>query len=419
MRKLVLMGVLLLTFLLIPVGCEEGESVPTVSPTPTPTATPMATPTLTPTPTPTPTVPPLEPMALESAFPSLTLERLVGLTYPPDGSNRLFAVLQRGQIMVFLNDPATTSAQVFLDITDRVNSTGNEEGLLGLAFDPRYTINGYFYVSYTASSPRRSVISRFSVSQGDPNQADPANEFVILEVDQPYPNHNGGHIAFGPDGYLYIGLGDGGAAGDPRGNGQDRSTLLGSILRIDVSNAAPGAPYTIPPDNPFVGEGDDIREEIWAYGLRNPWRFSFDRLSGDLWAADVGQADYEEIDLIEPGSNYGWNIMEGAHCYPPGAQCSQAGLTLPISEYAHDGECSIIGGYVYRSSRLPSLYGAYLYTDHCSGTVWALRYDGVQVTEQAELVDSELTITAFGEDAQGEVYILSRDNGIYRLRPLP
>ena len=419
MRKLVLSGVLLLTSLLILAGCGDGETVPTVSPTPTPMATLVATPTLTPTPTPTPTVSPLEPMALESAFPSLTLERLVGLTYPPDGSNRLFAVLQRGQIMVFLNDPATTSAQVFLDITDQVNSTGNEEGLLGLAFDPGYTINGYFYVSYTASLPRRSVISRFSVSQGDPNQADAVNELVILEVDQPYPNHNGGHIAFGPDGYLYIGLGDGGAAGDPLDNGQDRGTLLGSILRIDVSNATPGRPYAIPSDNPFVGGGDDIRKEIWAFGLRNPWRFSFDRLTGDLWAADVGQADYEEIDVIEPGSNYGWNIMEGTHCYSPSAQCSQAGLTLPISEYSHNGECSVIGGYVYRSSLLPSLYGAYLYADHCSGTVWALRYDGVQVTEQAELVDSELTITAFGEDAQGEVYILSRDNGIYSLRPLP
>jgi len=357
-------------------------------------------------------------VVLEVAFPKLSLQNLVHLTYIPDGSKRLFAVLQNGQIMVFPNDPDVASAKVFLDIAQQVDHADTEGGLLGLAFDPEYDVNGYFYVSYTTPPPRRSIISRFSVRKEDPDQADPTSELVIMEVAQPFPNHNGGHIVFGPDGYLYIGLGDGGSAGDPLGHAQDRSTVLGSILRIDVTDAAPGAPYAIPLDNPFVGTENDVRGEIWAYGLRNPWRFNFDPVTGDLWAADVGQGDYEEIDIVKRGANYGWNIMEGAHCYPPSVDvCNQSGLEVPIFEYTHAEGCSVIGGYVYRGSRLPWLEGYYLYGDYCSGKVWALRYDGTEVVERMQLADFSFSISAFGEDDQGEIYTLSPGGGIYRLSP--
>jgi glucose/arabinose dehydrogenase len=356
-------------------------------------------------------------MRLERAFPNVSFLRTVHLAYPNDGARRLFLVLQPGRIMVFPSDDAAASASLFLDIQDRVNSRGEEEGLLGLAFDPGYRLNGYFYVNYTAASPRRSVISRFSVSPPAPDRADAGSELVLLEVLQPYSNHNGGSLAFGPDGYLYIGLGDGGARGDPHGHGQNRATLLGSILRIDVRGATPAKPYTIPRDNPFVGEGGGVREEILAYGLRNPWRFSFDRATGELWAGDVGQDDYEEIDLIKPGRNYGWNITEGFHCYPPAVRtCRQAGLELPIVEYPLTaGDCAVIGGYVYRGARLPFLYGAYVYGDFCSGRIWALRYDGSRVTEHRELAASSLPIAAFGEEPEGEIYILSFDRRMYRL----
>ena len=363
---------------------------------------------------------PLEPMRVTQAFPNISYPRMVHLTYADDDTNRLFLVLQPGQIIVFPNKEETTSSTIFLDIRERVSDAGNEEGLLGLAFDPEYRTNGFFYVYYSASSPRRSILSRFSMSRDDPNRANPASELILLEVSQPFPNHNGGNLVFGPEGYLYVGLGDGGFRGDPRDNGQNRRTLLGSILRIDVSATRLGQPYTIPPDNPFVGLGNGVREEIWAYGLRNPWRFTFDRATGQLWAGDVGQNDYEEVDIIRPGLNYGWDIMEGLHCYPPSIEaCDQQGLEPPIIEYSQaEGGCSITGGYVYRGSRLPSLYGAYIYGDFCSGKVWALRYNGAQVTEHAELVDSRLQISAFGEGQDGEVYILSFDRKIYRLEPV-
>ena len=282
--------------------------------------------------------------------------------------------------MVFSNEQNAASASTFLDIRGQVNDRGNEEGLLGLAFDPDYTSNGYFYVYYSASSPRRSIISRFSVSPDDFNIADHNSERVILEVPQPFANHNGGQIVFGSDGYLYVGLGDGGSRGDPGLNGQDPSTLLGTILRIDVSSIDRDGEYTIPSDNPFVGRGGGVRGEIWAYGLRNPWRFTFDRELGDLWAADVGQNRFEEVDIIKPGRNYGWNVMEGFHCFQPSNGCNQEGLELPVFEYGRDDGCSVTGGYVYRGSRLPSLYGAYVYGDFCTGKIWALRYDGTKVT---------------------------------------
>ena len=361
---------------------------------------------------------PLRKMRVQPAFPALSFRQPVALTYADDGSDHLVLALQAGRIVTFLHDRAATSATTFLDITERVSDRGDEEGLLGLAFDPQYRLNGYLYVYYTASQPRRSVISRFSVAEGDPNAADPSSERVILEVPQPYANHNGGQLVFGPDGYLYIGLGDGGSAADPHGNGQNTATLLGSILRIDVSTIESHGAYAIPPDNPLVGQGDGAREEIWAYGLRNPWRFTFDRLTGDMWAADVGQNRFEEIDIIRPGVNYGWNVMEGLHCFPnQTGPCRQQGLEKPVIEYGHEDGCSVTGGYVYRGSRLPSLYGAYVYGDFCSGKIWALRHDGVRVTESLELVDSSLLISSFGEDSNGELFVLSFDGMIYQLGP--
>ena len=318
--------------------------------------------------------------------------------------------------MVFPNDRETGSTQVFLDITDRVSQAGNEEGLLGLAFDPDYRDNGYFYVYYSAPSSRRSVISRFSLDSHNTDRADPGTELVILEIPQPYSNHNGGQLAFGPDGYLYAGLGDGGAGGDPHRHSQNTETLLGAILRIDVSESSTEHHYRIPPDNPFVGV-DGARDEIWAYGLRNPWRFSFNPTNGSLWVADVGQDDWEEIDLVEGGKNYGWNIMEAQSCFSPGSGCDQSGLELPVMVYSHDEGCSVTGGYVYRGSALPSLQGAYVYGDFCSGKIWGLRYDGSSVTEHKLLVDSDLWITSFGEDLAGNLYILSLNADIYTIVP--
>ena len=282
----------------VPVAQEETATTAAVGPTPLPT------PSASPHPLPaTPTAPeepltpaPLTELAVEPAFPALSISRMVGMAYPPDGSDRLYVVLQPGRIVSFPNHPEVDSAELFLDIRDRVNDRGEEEGLLGLAFDPQYADNGHLYVYYSASGPRRSVVSRFSASAD--GRAGPGSERVLLEVAQPFSNHNGGQIAFGPDKYLYIALGDGGSRGDPQGNGQDLGTLLGSILRIDVSTVDSTGAYAVPADNPFVGRAG-ARPEIWAYGLRNPWRFSFDRATGDLWTADVGQNRFEEVDFIQ------------------------------------------------------------------------------------------------------------------------
>ncbi len=357
---------------------------------------------------------PLRPMQVSRVFPGLSFTALTSLVQPDDGRGQLFVTEQAGRIRIFPNDPGATEAATFLDIRPAVGTQGFEEGLLGLAFDPDYRASGHFYVYYSAANPRRSVISRFSLSE-NPNVADPNSEFIILEVAQPFSNHNGGQVAFGPDGYLYIGLGDGGSGGDPQGNGQNRSTLLGSILRIDVTGTSDGRNYLIPPDNPFV-DIPDARDEIWAYGLRNPWRFSFDPMSGTLWLGDVGQNNWEELDIIHRGLNYGWNIMEGNHCYRPGADCNPTGLELPIIEYPNPGEgCSITGGYVFLARGMPSLVGAYVYGDYCSGNIWGLRYDGESVTEHMLLVDARLFITSFGVDQAKNLYVLSAQDGIYRL----
>ena len=357
----------------------------------------------------------MRPFTVARAFEHLDFRGLTNLTQPAAGDDRLFVTEQPGRVLAFANDEAAREAEVFLDIQDRVSDRGSEEGLLGLAFDPAYHENGYFYVYYSASGPRRSVVSRFRLNAGT-QQADPASELVIMEIDQPFRNHNGGQLAFGPDGFLYVGLGDGGSGGDPMGHGRNKGTLLGSILRIDVSRSTSEVPYAIPPDNPFVGDSAS-RPEIWAYGLRNPWRFSFDRETGRLWAGDVGQNSVEEVDVVEKGGDYGWNTLEGSQCFSPATGCDPGGTVLPVWEYPTSGDCSVIGGYVYRRERIPSLAGAYVFGDFCSGRIWALRYDGQEVTEHLLLADTPLQIVSFGQDRNGALYVLSQNAGIYRLIP--
>lgn len=351
-------------------------------------------------------------VGVERVFPAVSFDRMVYLTHPEGNADRLFLVLQPGRVMAFDNVPNPTASETFLDIRDRVSDRGNEEGLLGLAFDPNYRDNGYFYVYYSAASPRRAVIARFQASP-DGKRADPSTERIVMEIGQPFSNHNGGHVAFGPDGHLYVGVGDGGGAGDPDGHGQNLETLLGTILRVDVSSLDEAGTYVVPHDNPFVGV-EGARAEIWAYGLRNPWRFSFDRETGELWVGDVGQDELEEIDVVMPGGNYGWNIMEGSSCFR-GGDCNRVGLERPVAEYGREGGCSVTGGYVYRGDRISSLVGAYVYGDYCSGRVWALRHDGGRITEGVQIADTDLRISSFAEGPDGEVYILSFTGQIARL----
>lgn len=347
---------------------------------------------------------------IQVAFPQLIFSQPVGIYSADDGSNGLFVVEQAGIIRVFQNSGNTTTSTVFLDIADRVLFSG-EQGLLGLAFHPNFTSNGYFYADYVAPNPTRTVIARYTVATGNPNLADKASEFVILEIVQPFSNHKGGQVAFGPDGYFYVGMGDGGSGGDPLGNGQNRSTLLGKILRIDVNAASAGRNYGIPADNPFVGNTLGYKEEIYAYGFRNPWRFSFDSATGKLWVGDVGQDRIEEIDVVEKGKNYGWNIMEGTLCYNPPSGCNETGLELPVYEYNHTLGNAIIGGYLYHGSSLPELAGDYVYGDYGSGRIWSLSANGTNTL----LVTSNLTISSFGVDENKELYVCSFDGKIYNL----
>ena len=332
------------------------------------------------------------PVSLERAFPNLSMGFLVFLTAPPDGTDRVFVAEKTGAIWVVPNDDTVSSKTVFLDLSGKID-TADERGLLGLAFDPDYATNGYFYVHYSDSGGSKAVVSRFHVS-ADPDKADSASEYVLLEIPDTDVHHNGGMLAFGPDGMLYTSIGD----DDNLGNGQNRTTLPGSVLRIDPHG---GTPYGIPSDNPFVGVGGGVRGEIWAYGFRNPWRFSFDRDTGDLWLGDVGGSTYEEIDVVNKGGNYGYVVYEGTHQLnnPPNPAPE---YTWPVHQY---GSGCVIGGYVYRGSQVPALSGAYVYGDNNTGEVWALRYDGSQVTSNAR-IGQVTRVTAFGEDRDGELHVL-------------
>lgn len=328
------------------------------------------------------------------------------------GDPRTFVVEQAGRIRI-IEDGGVRSTP-FLDIAAKVRS-GGERGLLSVAFHPDYADNGFFYVNYTRAADGASRVERYSVS-ADPNVADAGSAVELLTVSQPFSNHNGGLNVFGPDDMLYIGLGDGGSGGDPQGNGQDSTTLLGSILRIDVDAAEP---YGVPPDNPFVGRSG--ADEVWAYGLRNPWRFSFDRSTGDLYIADVGQNRFEEVSFTPfasaGGLNYGWNVMEGRHCFDPPEGCSSDGLILPVLEYGHDGgACSVTGGFVYRGASIPDVEGHYFYSDFCTGFLRSFRVTESGITDETEWDVGDLgSVTSFGEDAAGELYIVSDRGIVFRL----
>ena len=327
---------------------------------------------------------------------------------PDDGSGRIFIVQQSGTIRIISGGSLLPTP--FLDISSKVNFDGGEQGLLGLAFHPNYSQNKLFYLNYDRLSggQMQTVIAEYQLSP-DPNAADPASERILLMVNQPFPNHKGGQMAFGPDGFLYIAFGDGGSEGDPMGNGQNRQTLLGKIVRIGVDAPfSTGLQYAIPSDNPFVGTSD--RGEIWAYGFRNPWRFSFERGTGRLFVADVGQDKYEEVDLVQKGLNYGWNTMEGAHCFNPPSGCNMTGLTLPIAEYDHSEGDTEIGGYVYHGTAVPSLVGTYVFGDFSNGKIWQLTESSGTWT-RTSLLSSGHNMSTFGQDAAGELYVVDYVNG--------
>lgn len=350
-------------------------------------------------------------------WPEISLSlKVSGLSSPThianagDGSNRLFVVEQQGRIIIVKDNLPLT--RPFLDIVGRVSCCG-ERGLLSVAFPPGYAAKRYFYVNYTDIAGD-TVVARYRVS-ANPDIADPGSEEILLTVDQPFANHNGGQLAFGPDGYLYIGMGDGGSGGDPFENGQKPGTLLGKILRIDVESGR--SPYGIPYDNPYL-TNPNYRPEIWAIGLRNPWRFSFDRKTGDLYLADVGQDLYEEVHfqpaVSRGGENYGWNIMEGAHCFSSDP-CDKTGLVMPVAEYDHSKGCSITGGMVYRGREFPVMQGVYFYGDYCSGRIWGLRRSGTS-WDEGELMDSTHKISTFGEGEDGTIYIADHGTGsIYKI----
>ncbi len=353
----------------------------------------------------------------------------VAVRHAGDGSGRLFIVEQRGTIVVLDESQGTSST--FLDIRARVLSPedggGNERGLLGLAFDPDYATNGFLYVDYTRDPGGRTVVERFTVSAGDPDAADPGSGFIILEIAQPRSNHNGGDIHFGPDGYLYVGMGDGGGGGDPDDLAQDLGSLLGKMLRIDVGGTAPEGVgehcglvtnYVVPPDNPFVASTGTC-DEIWAYGFRNPWRWSFDRATGDLLIGDVGQGNWEEIDFQPAasggGENYGWDCREGAHPFPGGSSCTGP-VVDPILEYDHSPGCSVTGGFRYRGSTIVGFGGTYVYGDFCTGTVWLADRDELGDWSADPWSQTVFSLTSFGEDEAGEIYAVQRGGTVYRFR---
>ncbi len=341
------------------------------------------------------------------------LNQPVDIQNAGDGSGRLFVVEKPGRIVIVKD--GQTLPTPFLDIQSKVKSDGAEQGLLGLAFHPKYTQNGLFFINYI-DPDGNTVIARFQVSANDPNQADPGSETDLIHVDQPFPNHNGGSMVFGPDGYLYMGLGDGGSGGDPQRNGQNVQTFLGKILRIDVNS---GNSYSIPSTNPFVNGGG--LPEIWAYGLRNPWRFSFDRATGDMYIADVGQDAYEEVDFVPAGTsgglNFGWSFFEGMHPFhdqPP----ANANFVQPVVEYSHSEGCSITGGYVYRGASMPAWQGVYFYGDYCSGNIWGLIQTGQNEWQSKLVFSTSAKISTFGVDEAGELYLADLGSGsVLRLSP--
>ena len=402
-----------------PVATPSPTATPTRTASPSPTASPTASPSPTSAATradATPSAPEPVAVSLVPAFGGREFERPVELiAYPagPDPAGAVLVAEQDGRVYVL----HAGGEALLLDLRPRVSRASNEEGLLSVAVDPQFATNGWLWLYYSVDrdadpGPRRTRLSRFTVDAEDMLAVDADSELVILEVEQPFPNHNGGAIRFGPDGMLYLGFGDGGSAGDPRGNGQNLGTLLGSIIRIDVREASEAEPYRIPPDNPFVGT-PGARGEVWAYGLRNPWRMAFDG-AGRLWAADVGQNALEEIDVIARGANYGWDRLEGTRCFEPRDGCDREGATPPIAEYGRNLGCSVTGGVVYEGEDVPALAGSYLFADFCSGRLWALDPEGGSV---AEVARSERQVASIGTDARGEVYLLTFRGAIQRIAP--
>lgn len=338
----------------------------------------------------------------------------VDLENAGDGTSRLFVVEQGGTIRILQN--GTVLPTPFLDITAKVTS-GGETGLLGLTFHPGYSQNPLFYLNYTLTTggQLQTVIAEYRASAGNPNVADPNSERILLRVNQPFANHKAGQLAFGADGMLYFGLGDGGSGGDPNGNGQNTQVLLGKMLRIDVDHTSTGKQYAIPNDNPFVNGGG--LPEIWAYGMRNPWRFSFDPPTGRLFLADVGQDAYEEIDIVTKGNNYGWNVMEGTHCFNPASGCNMTGLTLPIIDYSHSEGATVIGGFVYHGALIPALQNAYLFGDFSNGKMWILQQPTTNNWTRTLVLSSGRQISSFGRDEAGELYVVDYTGSVLQVRP--
>ena len=353
--------------------------------------------------------------------PHITLARVAsGFSSPldlenaGDGTGRLFVVEQAGTIRILQN--GAVLATPFLDITAKVTS-GGETGLLGLSFHPGYAQNPRFYINYTRTTAGQlqTVIAEYQAAAGNPNIADPNSERILLVVDQPFANHNAGQLAFGADGMLYFGLGDGGSGGDPFGNGQNTQVLLGKMLRIDVDHTSTGKAYAIPPDNPFVSGGG--LPEIWAYGFRNPWRFSFDPPTGRIFVADVGQDAYEEVDIVTKAANYGWNVMEGTHCYNPATGCNTTGLTLPIADYAHSEGDTVIGGFVYHGALIPNLQNAYVFGDFSNGKIWMLQESAPNNWTRTLLLTTARPISSFGRDEAGELYAVDYSGSVLQVSP--
>jgi glucose/arabinose dehydrogenase len=382
------------------------------APTAGPTGSPDASPTHSQAPAPASFDPAAVSIGLElvTAVPG----RPLAVTNAADGSGRLFVAEQGGGVWIVRD--GRVSDRPFFDVSSRT-AAGGERGLLGIAFHPRYPDDPRVFVNYT-NLDGDTVVSSFAVDPADPERVDDASEAIVLRIDQPYANHNGGAIAFGPDGMLYVATGDGGSGGDPHDNGQRLDTLLGKILRLDVDRQEDGRAYGIPADNPFVG-GGNARAEIWLYGLRNPFRVAFDRSTGDLWIGDVGQGAYEEIDVARAGAgggaNYGWARMEGFHCHPSGNGCARPELTLPVAEYGHDFGCAVTGGGVYRGSDIPALVGGYLFADYCSGLVWVLDAAVTDRQEPRLVHRAGRSIAGFGEDERGELYAADLNGELVRV----